>query len=288
MRDRLCYGQVDAYALACAEDTPPMHMHLVPFCLAFKRHCSLVNYPADDWCAREFDRYEDFCTETKRRRCKSCSYDLSCYCEPYECLWRRHGFNTAVWCQRYELFCNERQRRKKANELIALMEDAVKIHYRCMHLFNLPKVICDPFRRQFDYNRCMKFLFDCELISEWDSGEEATGKEAAREGEGAEGPKKTLKPTPEDKKLAEKIAEEEKALERLLAEKEKEEKFKQNRKPESAAAPSAPSNVTVVASMSTASNFSAAETKMEATEKKPRSASSEHPFSNVKLPEIKN
>ncbi|RCN43818.1 hypothetical protein ANCCAN_10207 [Ancylostoma caninum] len=137
MRDRICYGQVDAYALACAEDTPPLH--LVPFCLAFKsvdhrgnfpgskfsrpdnsvmsrrhwarivrnditcnnnkrklhfqRHCSLVNYPADDWCSREFDRYEDFCTRTKISKCKSCSYDLSCYCEPYECLWRRWVLN---------------------------------------------------------------------------------------------------------------------------------------------------------------------------------------------------
>ncbi|VDK67414.1 unnamed protein product, partial [Cylicostephanus goldi] len=160
MRDRLCYGHIDAYALACAEDTPPMH--LVPFCLAFKkfayliqRHCSLVNYPADDWCHREFDRYEGFCTSAKRQKCKSCSYDLTCHCEPYECLWKRHGFNTAVWCQRYELFCNEKARREKAAELVSLMQDAIKIHYRCMHLFNLPKVICDPFRRQFDYNRCM-------------------------------------------------------------------------------------------------------------------------------------
>ncbi|KAK6059649.1 hypothetical protein COOONC_02721 [Cooperia oncophora] len=54
MRDRICYGQVDAYALACADDTPPLH--LVPFCLAFKRQCHLVNYPNDDWCVREFDR----------------------------------------------------------------------------------------------------------------------------------------------------------------------------------------------------------------------------------------
>ncbi|CAJ0598229.1 unnamed protein product [Cylicocyclus nassatus] len=43
MRDHLCYGHVDAYALACAEDTPPMH--LVPFCLAFKFlfDCELIS-----------------------------------------------------------------------------------------------------------------------------------------------------------------------------------------------------------------------------------------------------
>ncbi|KAK6014123.1 hypothetical protein OSTOST_20528, partial [Ostertagia ostertagi] len=105
-----------------------------------------------------------------------------------------YGYETAVWCQRYELFCNEKQRRNKASELVTLMDGAVKVHYRCMHLFNLPKVICDPFRRQFDYNRCTK------------------------------GPKKVLTPTPEDQKLAEKIAEEEKALERLLKEKENEDK----------------------------------------------------------------
>ncbi|KIH49336.1 hypothetical protein ANCDUO_20589 [Ancylostoma duodenale] len=55
-----------------------------------------------------------------------------------------------------------------------------------MHLFNLPKVICDPFRRQFDYERCTKFLFDCELISEWETEEEAIGKEPAAEKAGAE------------------------------------------------------------------------------------------------------
>uniref|UniRef100_A0A0R3PWE0 G_PROTEIN_RECEP_F1_2 domain-containing protein n=1 Tax=Angiostrongylus costaricensis TaxID=334426 RepID=A0A0R3PWE0_ANGCS len=68
----------------------------------------------------------------------------------------RFGYNTAVWCQRYELFCDEKERRRKATELVTLMEAAVKIHYKCMHLFNLPKVICDPLRRQFDYNRCTK------------------------------------------------------------------------------------------------------------------------------------
>lgn len=45
----------------------------------------------------------------------------------------------------------------------------------------------------------------------------------------AELPKKVLIPTPEDKKLAEKIAEEEKALEMLLMEKEKEDKVKGER-----------------------------------------------------------
>lgn len=48
MRDRICYGQVDAYALACAEDTPPLH--LVPFCLAFKvTHTALfLALPSDN------------------------------------------------------------------------------------------------------------------------------------------------------------------------------------------------------------------------------------------------
>nr|CDJ86035.1 Protein F26A1.9 [Haemonchus contortus] len=97
-----------------------------------------------------------------------------------------------------------------------------------MHLFNLPKVICDPFRRQFDYNRCMKFLFDCELISEWDDEEESDKETGKEKGETApsEGSTKVLTPTPDDQKLAVKIAEEEKALEQLLKEKEKEDKEK--------------------------------------------------------------
>ncbi|VDL84933.1 unnamed protein product [Nippostrongylus brasiliensis] len=234
MRDRICYGQLDAYALACAEDTPPLH--LVPFCLAFKHQCSLVNYPAKDWCVREFDRYDNYCTRLRKSKCKSCTHDLSCYCEPYECLWRRLGYETAVWCQRYELFCNEKERRDKANELVTLMEKAVRIHYRCMHLFNLPKVICDPFRRQFDYNRCTKFLFDCELVSEWEEEKtvELSSESSSESVESGELPKKTLTPTPDEQKLAAKIAEEEKELDRLLKEKEKEDK--QGQKPQQQAA----------------------------------------------------
>ncbi|KAJ1365906.1 hypothetical protein KIN20_026376 [Parelaphostrongylus tenuis] len=198
MRDRICYGQLDAYALACADDTPPLH--LVPFCFAFKHQCSRITYPSDDWCVREFDRYVDYCTRMRRNTCKSCDYDLSCYCEPYECVWRRFGYNTAVWCQRYELFL----RRERATT--------------CMHLFNLPKVICDPFRRQFDYNRCTKFLFDCELISNFDdelgiSEKQIVPEEAHHEGE--EAPKKTLTLTPEDKEIQAEIAQEEVELERL-------------------------------------------------------------------------
>ncbi|CCD66800.1 Coiled-coil domain-containing protein [Caenorhabditis elegans] len=48
------------------------------------------------------------------------------------------------------------------------MQDRIKVHYRCLHLYNLPQVICDPFSTRFDWYRCMKFLFDCELISDWD------------------------------------------------------------------------------------------------------------------------
>ncbi|KAK5979300.1 hypothetical protein GCK32_015489 [Trichostrongylus colubriformis] len=86
--------------------------------------------PPDDWCVREFDRYDDYCTGTKRSKCKSCTHDLSCYCEPYQCLWLRYGYETAVWCQRYELFCNEKERRNKASDLVTLIDGAVKIHYR--------------------------------------------------------------------------------------------------------------------------------------------------------------
>uniref|UniRef100_A0A0K0DBZ8 Transposase n=1 Tax=Angiostrongylus cantonensis TaxID=6313 RepID=A0A0K0DBZ8_ANGCA len=43
----------------------------------------------------------------------------------------RFGYDSAVWCQRYELFCDEKERRRKATELITIMEAAVKIHYKC-------------------------------------------------------------------------------------------------------------------------------------------------------------
>ncbi|KJH40198.1 hypothetical protein DICVIV_13863 [Dictyocaulus viviparus] len=76
-----------------------------------------------------------------------------------------------------------------------------------MHLFNLPKVICDPFRRQFDYNRCIKILFIEPL--------DILGSS-----------KRILTPSSEDSKLAAKIAADEMALEKLLAEKEKEDKKK--------------------------------------------------------------
>lgn len=232
MRDRICYGQLDAYALACADDTPPLY--LVPFCFAFKHQCSTVTYPSDDWCVREFDHYRNYCTRTRRSKCKSCDYDLSCYCEPYECVWRRFGYDSAVWCQRYELFCDEKERRRKATELVTIMEAAVKIHYKCMHLFNLPKVICNPLRRQFDYNRCIKFLFDCELISDFDSELESLGKEISPEEahkEGKEAPQKILPPSPEDKELAAEIAKEEVELEKVLMEKEEQDKQKHGEEP---------------------------------------------------------
>ncbi|PIC38003.1 hypothetical protein B9Z55_010152 [Caenorhabditis nigoni] len=37
MRDRLCMGEIDAFALACADDSPPIQ--LVPFCLGYKVCC---------------------------------------------------------------------------------------------------------------------------------------------------------------------------------------------------------------------------------------------------------
>lgn len=49
-------------------------------------------------------------------------------------------------------------------------------------MFNLANVICNPFRKQFDHQRCMKFLFDCELISDFEE-EEAPKKATEEEGE---------------------------------------------------------------------------------------------------------
>ncbi|CAI5445424.1 unnamed protein product [Caenorhabditis angaria] len=109
-----------------------------------------------------------FCTSCAKSECISYSHDLSCYCEPYDNIWRRSGFETARWCQKYELICDEKKRREKGTELVQLMQDKIKVHYRCLHLFNLPSVICDPFSTRFDWYRCMKFIFDCELISDWD------------------------------------------------------------------------------------------------------------------------
>ncbi|CAI5445426.1 unnamed protein product [Caenorhabditis angaria] len=56
MRDRLCMGEIDAYALACADESPPIQ--LVPFCLGYKHQCAKANYPSEDWCEKEFDRYD--------------------------------------------------------------------------------------------------------------------------------------------------------------------------------------------------------------------------------------
>ncbi|CAB3403523.1 unnamed protein product [Caenorhabditis bovis] len=166
MRDRLCFGEVDAFALACANDSPPIQ--LVPFCLGYKHQCSKANFPEDSWCEKEFDHYDRFCTRMRKNPCKSTTHDISCYCDPYDRLWLRYGFETARWCQKYELVCDEKSRRAKGSDLVELMQDTLKVHYRCLHLFNLANVICDPFSTRFDWYRCMKFIFDCELISEWE------------------------------------------------------------------------------------------------------------------------
>uniref|UniRef100_A0A1I7X270 Uncharacterized protein n=1 Tax=Heterorhabditis bacteriophora TaxID=37862 RepID=A0A1I7X270_HETBA len=168
MRDRLCFGQLDAFSLACVDDTPPLH----------------------------------------------------CYCEPYDCLWKRslgsttriYGYETAMWCQRYELFCNEKERRRKGTDLVSLMHDTVRVHYRWFKFVNKPNLTY--------------FLFDCELITEWD--EEQTERKGSTfiEGNNLEKQEKskTLTPSSEDIKLANKLAEEERLLEKLVKEREKEEK----------------------------------------------------------------
>ncbi|CAD6188377.1 unnamed protein product [Caenorhabditis auriculariae] len=169
MRDRLCMGEVDAFAIACADDSPPLQ--LVPFCLGYKHQCAKANFPNDEWCEKEFDHYRGYCTRFPKKTCRSCSYDFTCVCEPFDCFWRRYGFETARWCQKYELVCDEKKRREKGTELVQLMQDSIRVHYRCLHLFNVPQVICDPFSTRFDWPRCMKFLFDCELVSEWKEDE---------------------------------------------------------------------------------------------------------------------
>ncbi|CAI4226081.1 unnamed protein product [Auanema sp. JU1783] len=236
IRDRMCYGQLDAFSLLCADDTPPIH--IVPFCIAFKHSCSKLNYPSENYCSREKKQYRRYCKSMRLRNCENAYYDTSCSCEPYENHWRRYGFDTAVWCQKYELYCDEDKRREKATEIVPILKDAVRVHYRCFHMFNLVQVICNPFRKQFDWDRCMKFVLDCELISDFEeddkdeSGEISSNKMststeivvetnsgANKSSDGKEG----FIGTAEEEKSAKKIAEEEKLLEELIKESEREE-----------------------------------------------------------------
>ncbi|CAJ0943160.1 unnamed protein product, partial [Mesorhabditis belari] len=142
MRDRFCYKAIDAFAIACANESPPLQ--LIPFCFGYKYQCSRLTYPTEDWCEKEFDHYE------------------------------RTGTRTAEWCQRFELFCNATAREEKRAELNALMGDAVKVHKQCVELWGLSHAICNPFIRNFQWERCQKFLFDCELISDFPDDEEKT------------------------------------------------------------------------------------------------------------------
>uniref|UniRef100_A0A0N5AQP4 DB domain-containing protein n=1 Tax=Syphacia muris TaxID=451379 RepID=A0A0N5AQP4_9BILA len=169
-RDRLCYGSMDEYYLACPNGAPPIH--LVPFCLGYQMMCSQLSYIRKSSCKKNFPKYKEFCTTVDRISCdqsKNCSgYDYSCYCEPYALLQKRFGIDTAAWCQRFELFCNAEKRTEKSTEMVRLLKKTVGVHKQCMNYLNVAKTICVPFRPDFDYERCIKFIFDCELISEFD------------------------------------------------------------------------------------------------------------------------
>ncbi|VDD87095.1 unnamed protein product [Enterobius vermicularis] len=147
-RDRLCYGAIDEYYLACPDGTPPIH--LVPFCLGYQMMCSQLSYPAKKSCKIDFPHYQQFCTSDEKISCEKSSNcsgrDYSCYCEPYACLQRRYGVDTAAWCQRFELFCNAEKRTEKSLDMIHTLKKTIAIHKHCLEFLNVAKTICVPFR----------------------------------------------------------------------------------------------------------------------------------------------
>ncbi|KAK0417126.1 hypothetical protein QR680_012842 [Steinernema hermaphroditum] len=168
-RDRFCYRHLDAYLLACPDGTPPIF--LVPFCLAYAQQCSKLAFPEEKWCVREFDHYEKFCTAPERTECSAeeqCGReqpDYSCHCEPFTCLARRQV--RPLQLGRFELFCDAEKRTEKSDDLANLLKDSVNVHKQCLEFLLVARTICNPFRPDFDHERCMKFLFDCELISDF-------------------------------------------------------------------------------------------------------------------------
>uniref|UniRef100_A0AC35U2C8 GDNF domain-containing protein n=1 Tax=Rhabditophanes sp. KR3021 TaxID=114890 RepID=A0AC35U2C8_9BILA len=182
-RDRFCYSNLDAYIITCANNVFPLH--LASFCIGFKKVCGKVNYPNEKWCDKEFHLYQKFCATKDRCGCalhtqQHCDYYNNtknpevdrliqqCHCNPYQCLVNKRGLHTAEWCQRYELFCDAEKRQNEAEELSQLMDKAVIVHQQCIQFLNFANVLCNPFGPDYDAERCTKFLFDCELISNFD------------------------------------------------------------------------------------------------------------------------
>uniref|UniRef100_A0A0K0EJR1 Phospholipase A(2) n=1 Tax=Strongyloides stercoralis TaxID=6248 RepID=A0A0K0EJR1_STRER len=184
LKDRFCYGNLDAYIIACAHNNYPLH--LASFCFGFKHLCSKVNFPNDKFCDDEYEHYQKFCKINDRDWCALdtkvyCDYAngngtaddevsrlaYGCYCDPYKCLIRKGGLHTAEWCQRYELFCDSKKREEESQELSQILSKTIVVHQHCTIFLHFAKVLCNPFGPDYDQERCTKFLFDCELITDF-------------------------------------------------------------------------------------------------------------------------